>query len=169
VALMAGAFLAVSWWPIIFSRIGLRPIMEPLLLVIFAWFWPRRPWLAGLFLGLSLYTYTGARVLFLWPVLLAFYWFLWRKQIPAPQVTVGRRTLPQPLLAAIIVLLVSLALYLPLALTLRADPTLQQRVQQLEGPLTALAWGDLRPGHVRGVQLHRRSALDLHAAGTAVI
>ena len=75
VAVAAGLFLAISWWPIIFSRIGIRPIMEPVFLLLFAWFWPRRPWLAGLFLGLSLYTYTGARVIFLWPVLLAVYWF----------------------------------------------------------------------------------------------
>ena len=144
-AITTGLFLAVSWWPIIFSRIGIRPIMEPLLLVIFAWFWPRRPWLAGLFLGLSLYTYTGARVIFLWPVLLGLYWFLLRKRIAVPQAILFGRTLPQPLLAAGIVLLVALVLYLPLAVTLRADPSLQQRVQQLEGPLAALSDGNLAP------------------------
>ncbi len=144
-ALAAGLFLALSWWPIIFSRVGIRPVMEPFLLLLFAWFWPRRPWLAGLFLGLALYTYTGARVIFLWPVLLALYWFLLRRRLPAEQVTLFGRSLPQPLLAAGIALLVSLLLYLPLALTLRADPTLQQRVQQLEGPLAALRAGDAAP------------------------
>ena len=39
----------------------------------------------------------------------------------------------------------ALLVYIPLALTLRADPTLQQRVQQLEGPLTALSQGNLTP------------------------
>ncbi len=145
VSLAAGLFLAISWWPIIFSRIGLRPIMEPLLLLLFAWFWPRRPWLAGLFLGLSLYTYTGARVIFLWPLLLGLYWLLMRKRLAAPQATIFGRTMPQPLLAAGISLLVALIVYLPLALTLRADPSLQQRVQQLEGPLSALAEGNPAP------------------------
>jgi hypothetical protein len=144
-AIGAGAFLAISWWPIVFSRVGLRPIMEPVFLLLFAWFWPRRPWLAGLFLGLSLYTYTGARVLFLWPLLLGLYWFLFRSRLPAEKVSVLGRALPQPLLAAGVTLSVMLLLYAPLAITLRADPTLQQRVQQLEGPLVALREGSLRP------------------------
>jgi hypothetical protein len=145
VAVAAGLFLAISWWPIIFSRVGIRPIMEPVFLLLFAWFWPRRPWLAGLLLGFSLYTYTGARVVFLWPVLLAVYWFFMRREKSVPRVLLFGRSWPQPLLAALISLLVALIVYLPLALTLRADPTLQQRVQQLEGPLTALGEGNLAP------------------------
>jgi hypothetical protein len=145
VAVASGLFLAISWWPIIFSRIGIRPIMEPVFLLLFAWFWPRRPWLAGLFLGLSLYTYTGARVIFLWPMLLAVYWFFLGRDKSVPRVLLFGRSWPQPLVAALISLLVALVVYLPLALTLRADPTLQQRVQQLEGPLTALGEGDLSP------------------------
>ncbi len=43
-ALVAGLGLAVSWWPVVFSRIGIRPILAPLLLVAAVWFWPlRRP------------------------------------------------------------------------------------------------------------------------------
>ncbi len=145
VAIITGLFLAVSWWPIVFSRIGLRPIMEPLFLLLFAWFWPRNPWLAGLFLGLSLYTYTGARVIFLWPILLAIYWLFLRKRADVQRATLLGRDIPQPLRAALIVLLVSVSLYLPLALTLCADPSLQQRIQQLVGPLAALSQGDLRP------------------------
>ena len=66
-AVVAGLGLATGWWPILFSRIGIRPILEPVLLLLMAWFWPRRPWAAGLFLGLSLYSYTGARVVLLLP------------------------------------------------------------------------------------------------------
>jgi hypothetical protein len=145
VALAAGLFLAISWWPIIFSRIGIRPIMEPLLLLLFAWFWPRKPWAAGLFLGLSLYTYTGARVVFLWPILLMLYWLLFGRRIETPKTQMFGRSVSQPLYAAVIVLIVATAVYMPLALKLRADPTLQQRVQQLEGPLAALGQGDLQP------------------------
>lgn len=136
-ALTAGALLAVSWWPIIFSRVGLRPIMEPLFLVAFAWFWPKRPWLAGLLLGLTFYTYTGARVLFALPGLMVVYGLLlsWRRHAWQTQL----------LRAGLIVLLVATAVYLPLGLTLRADPTLQQRVEQLQGPLEALRAGDVGP------------------------
>ncbi len=139
-AVVAGIGLAVSWWPIIFSRLGIRPILEPVLLAVMAWFWPRRPWLAGLFLGLSLYSYTGARVVFLIPILFAAYWLLLGKR--------GRARFPSPyapLTTAVIVLLMAALVSLPLFLTLRADPTLQQRVDQLAGPLAALRQGDLKP------------------------
>lgn len=141
VALLTGILLAVSWWPIIFSRIGLRPGLEPLMLLLFAWFWPRRPWLAGLFLGLSLYTYTGARVVFAIPLLLALYGWL------APRVGGARRPElpPRFVRRALIVLSTVVAIFMPLWLTLRADPTLQQRVDQLAGPLDALAQGELAP------------------------
>lgn len=136
-AVLAGLGLAISWWPIVFSRVGIRPILEPVLLVMFAWFWPKRPVVAGLFLGLSLYSYTGARVVFAIPALLAVTFYLmqkgkeakWRKEVRG----------------ALIVLGVSLVVALPLFLTLRADPTLQQRVDQLAGPLEALQAGDTGP------------------------
>ena len=135
-AIATGVGLAISWWPIIFSRIGLRPILEPLLLVAAAWFWRRHPSLAGVFLGLSLYSYTGARVVFLIPVVLALLQLLARQPAPA------RR---QQVREAAIILAVTLLLYAPLYLTLRADPTLQQRVEQLAGPLDALRQGDAGP------------------------
>ena len=144
-AVAAGIGLAISWWPIIFSRVGLRPVMEPVLLLIFAWFWPRRPWLAGLFLGLTVYTYTGARVLFLLPILLALYWLMAGRWAEVPRAKLLKWQVPQPLASSLIVLFVGLLVALPLAIALRADPTLQQRVQQLEGPLTALQQGDLQP------------------------
>ena len=134
-AVTVGLGLAVSWWPIIFSRIGLRPILEPLLLVAAAWFW-QRPWLAGLFLGLSLYSYTGARVVFIWPVL----WGI--VQVIAAPDTLAKR---KQLRTAVIIVAVSLVLYIPLYWTLRSDPSLQQRVDQLAGPLNGLRQGDFGP------------------------
>ncbi|WP_420631978.1 ArnT family glycosyltransferase [Candidatus Leptofilum sp.] len=135
-AVLTGIGLAISWWPIVFSRVGIRPILEPVLLLVFAWFWPKRPWLAGLFLGLSVYSYTGARVVFAIPVLLAVYFFLAQKH------TEWRN---EQIKAALLTLGVSLLVALPLFLTLRADPTLQQRVDQLLGPLEALQNGDFQP------------------------
>ncbi len=135
-AVLAGAGLAISWWPIVFSRVGIRPILEPVLLLLFAWFWPKRPWLAGLFLGLSVYSYTGARVVFAIPALLVLYFFLTQRREGAEEG--GWK-------AALVVLGVAAVVALPLFLTLRADPTLQQRVDQLAGPLEALQAGDPQP------------------------
>ena len=132
-AVIAGLGLAISWWPIVFSRVGIRPILEPVLLLLFAWFWPKRPWLAGLFLGLSVYSYTGARVVFAIPALLGLYFFLTQRGKEAKQK------------AALVVLGVSLAVTVPLFLTLWADPTLQQRVDQLAEPLEELRVGNLQP------------------------
>ncbi|MCA9975638.1 MAG: glycosyltransferase family 39 protein [Anaerolineales bacterium] len=136
-AVVAGFGLAVSWWPLIFSRIGLRRIMEPLFLVLAAWYWPRRPWLAGLFFGLSIYTYTGARYIFLIPLALTLYLLLRRRALSPSARFSWRR--------ALLVFLIAFACYLPLAWTLHADPSLQQRVDQLSGPLDALRMGDVRP------------------------
>ncbi|MFO7540958.1 MAG: glycosyltransferase family 39 protein, partial [Chloroflexota bacterium] len=144
IAVVTGCLLAVSWWPIIFSRIGIRPIMLPLFLVGMAYFWQRRPWLAGLCLGLSLYTYTAARVVFLIPLLFIGYQFVERRLsrwLPGPNPAQSVTRYLPPLL----ILLLTGLIYLPLGLTLRADPTLQQRVDQLSGPLDALRAGDAGP------------------------
>jgi 4-amino-4-deoxy-L-arabinose transferase-like glycosyltransferase len=73
VALLAAALLAVSFWHVLFSRLGFRAISQPLLqaLVVGALFagvrqpnWRRSwPWLllAGVALGLTAYTYLAAR------------------------------------------------------------------------------------------------------------
>ncbi|MBK7219247.1 MAG: glycosyltransferase family 39 protein [Candidatus Promineofilum sp.] len=77
IALLAAALLAVSFWHVLFSRLGFRVISQPLLmaLAVAALFrglrggrWPWL-WLAGVLIGLTAYTYLAAR---LFPVLLAF-------------------------------------------------------------------------------------------------
>lgn len=135
VALIGGLGLAVSWWPIIFSRIGLRPILEPVLLLLAAWFW-KRPLLAGLFLGLSFYSYTGARIVFLLPIGFA----LGQRLAGTKQIGdwVWWRWL-------LLVLGVFALVAAPMQVTLWRDPSLQQRVDQLAGPLDALLAGDVGP------------------------
>jgi len=198
-ALVAGLGLAVSWWPVVFSRIGIRPILEPLLLVVAMWFWPLRRTtltrrglvaavLAGLCLGLAIYSYTAARVAPLIPAAMLVVFlaaaavsrlFPSRATRSTPSASEDADSAleamdsasedadsalvalppapllprsPAPLLAtrpqliyAAVVLAVSLLVYLPLGLTLRANPELQQRLEQLEGPLDALAAGDTGP------------------------
>ncbi|MCA9933841.1 MAG: hypothetical protein KC415_07960 [Anaerolineales bacterium] len=135
VALMGGTGVAVSWWPIIFSRMGLRPIFEPVLLLLAAWFW-KRPLLAGLFLGFSFYSYTGARVVFFLPI-----GFALARRL-AGQRTIGNMVWWRWL----VVVLGAFALVAaPMQITLWRDPSLQQRVDQLAGPLDALRDGDIGP------------------------
>lgn len=139
VAIFAGAGLAVGWMPIVFSRIGIRPIMDPLFLVGMAWFWWKRPFWAGVLLGLSFYTYTAARVNFLIPLGFAIYQLIF---------WVGHKrveVLWPKLKPALIILGTAIIIYLPLQWTLSADPSLQGRVQELAGPLTALQAGDVQP------------------------
>ena len=75
VALLAAALLAVSFWHLLFSRLGFRAITQPLLQALTAaallrglrrqqWRWLAA---AGIFLGLTAYTYLAAR---LFPVVL---------------------------------------------------------------------------------------------------
>ncbi len=153
-ALVAGLGLAISWWPVIFSRLGIRPIMEPVLLLIAVWLWPLRAKaitrrglltaaLAGLFLGLSIYTYTAARIILLIPVL--FMAVLAVQYLWAGRGVIERAALRTGIVYAAVVLLAGGLVYLPLAVTLRANPDLQQRLEQLEGPLTALRAGDAGP------------------------
>ncbi len=134
-AVAAGFLLAVSWWPLIFSRIGIRPILLPVLLLLAVWFW-QRPWLAGLFLGLSFYSYTAARIIFLLPLgyALAQRW--------AGQRTIGEMAWWRWLAITLGVFMLVAA---PMQLTLWRDPSLQQRVDQLSGPLDALRQGDVGP------------------------
>lgn len=140
-AVVTGLFLAVSWWPIIFSRVALRPIAEPFFLLLGVWFWPTRPWLGGLFWGLSLYTYTGARVVFLIPAAMIIY-FMGRR-ILEKKWSIGNSQ--WSIVNSFVVLAVSVLVYLPLGITLYLDPTLQQRVDQLAGPLNAVAQGNPWP------------------------
>ena len=75
-ALLAATGLAVSYWHVYFSRMGLRAILLPPLLLGLVWcFWQgryaptrrgsRRLWLigAGIILGITFYTYLAARLL----------------------------------------------------------------------------------------------------------
>ena len=71
VGLLAGGLLAVAFWHVVLSRVGLRAIMAPLFFVLVFWALgaalrrhrPPRYALGGLLLGLAQYTYISARLL----------------------------------------------------------------------------------------------------------
>ncbi len=130
--------LSVGWMPLIFSRIGIRAIMEPLFLVAAAWFWQKKPLVAGLLLGLSLYTYSAARVVFALPLFLMVTETLIWKMKPDGKL----RDRLRPLL---IIFVTAVLIYMPLQLTFIADPTLQVRAQQAQGTLNALLAGNVQP------------------------
>lgn len=142
VATITCALMAIHWWSVIFSRVGLRPIMYPVFLLLAFWFWPRNSWATGLFLGLSMYTYTAARIIPLLPLGIIIYALIFQQKRASADSVVRLSSLAQ---AGAIALTICMIVYAPLGLTLRADPTLQQRVNQLDGPLDALQRGEIAP------------------------
>ncbi|MCD6553164.1 MAG: glycosyltransferase family 39 protein, partial [Anaerolineae bacterium] len=153
VALITGAGLAVSWWPVFYSRVGLRAIALPLFAALGALFlWQgifrsslatsRRDRafayaafaLAGLSLGISLYTYPSSRLI---PVVFALF---------AGYLALFRRSLFKRTWAGFALCLVLAGLiFLPLGYYLHTHPGVEARVNQLEEPLRDLAKGNPRP------------------------
>ncbi len=78
VGLMAALWLALSYWHLNYSRLGIEPVLFPLFIIVTCYFLWRATrtertsdyLVAGLFLGLSAYTYRAARVV---PLMLLLY------------------------------------------------------------------------------------------------
>ncbi len=157
-ALLTAAGLAVGFWSLMSARQGLRSSLLPTLFVLaLLFFWrglecvtkqpgmvrsslwcgSRRLWPflgAGLFLGLSFYTYIPARGLWLVFPALLFYWFY------------GRRDLLRPMAGRIAVMLLTMFLVaLPLLRFLYLNPQAETRINQLAGPLRLAQTGDFAP------------------------
>lgn len=159
-AIVASASLAVSFWAISTSRMALRSALLPVFFTASIYFlWhalypherqvvhvpriaPRAArWInfvmAGLFLGLSLYTYMAARVL---PVIFALMWVY---------LLIFKRELWKRSWAGIIGAgLIGLALAAPMFAYLAANPEVEVRLSQLSGPIDQFLAGD--PGQVLG-------------------
>jgi 4-amino-4-deoxy-L-arabinose transferase-like glycosyltransferase len=146
-ALLTSALLAVSFWAVSTDRQALRSALLPALFSASVYFvWRalsirairariRVGWfyygMAGLFLGLSLYTYMAARVLpgvyvLLWLYLLVFHRQVWR----------------QNWLGIIVVVALGVGLSLPMFAYLAANPGSEARLSQLGGPIDRLFAGD---------------------------
>lgn len=141
-ALVAAGGIAVTWWPTIFSRLGIRAISLPLLLtlaVLFLWRGIKRRrrrmiMASGLVFGLAFYTYTSA---FWLPVI----GLSWLTYLFIAQRNLIRRHFRGLLGVAIIALWIAA----PLFAYLYYNPELQERATQLSGPLQALREGDVQP------------------------
>jgi 4-amino-4-deoxy-L-arabinose transferase-like glycosyltransferase len=137
-ALIASALMAVSFWPIFLSRVGLRAASVPMMAALSAWVLfeafhrQQRRWfvLAGIALGVSLYTYPAARALpVVYVLLFTFYSLLNRK-------------LHRPLLITLVTALIVVA---PLAYTITTLPEADVRLQQLGGPVQDALKGNVEP------------------------
>lgn len=106
-AVIAAAWLAGSWWHLLLSRVGLRPVLlSPLLMLALVLFW--RGWrrgrgldfgAAGLFLGLAQYTYLPARLA---PLVLAGFAVVWSIQARASLHRLWSGLLVTALVAAVV-------------------------------------------------------------------
>jgi hypothetical protein len=158
-ALLAAAGLAVGFWPVMAGRQALRSIALPTLFSLAVLlFWKGltdgrwslvggRWWaaggrrsavafaVAGLFLGLTFYTYIPARVMWLAFPALTLYLLLWGG--------LATRRYKQRVVAGLgLTLIVAALVAAPLFLYLAGNPGLEVRIDELSAPLRAAAGGD---------------------------
>ena len=152
-ALLTAGWLATSFWPLFYARVALRALSLPLTASLSAYFLLRainaptsQPthlpnsqsttsrvshWLlAGLFLGLSLYTYMASRVLpFILVAFLAYYFLVYSPT-------------PIPWRHLLVFLAVATLVSAPLVMWLMAHPGAEYRIAEVQDPLVRLLAGD---------------------------
>lgn len=139
-AVWTAAGLAVAFWPVFWSRVGLRGMLLPLFLLLGAdALWhslkaPRQAYWAGLWLGLSAYTYSAVRAL---PVFLC----VWGLYL----LLFCRGWLRNSWKVWMHACVVALVVAAPIIGYLWLNPTVQYRVQEVNAPLAALAQGNVGP------------------------
>lgn len=163
IALTAAALLAVTFFPVFYSRLALRAITLPVLSALsFYFFWmgtmqggrpkaeggkpfilhPSSLILSGVFAGLSLYTYMAARAV---PIFYA----LWILYLLVFQRDIFKRNWRGIVLFAGIYLVIAL----PLLLFLQGIPDGEFRISEIDAPLQALLAGDIGPVLLNGVKI----------------
>ncbi|MFQ5612471.1 MAG: hypothetical protein ACE5H9_10090 [Anaerolineae bacterium] len=123
-ATLGGLVLAVTYWPIVISRLGQRPVLVPLISVPLFWFFLKgwaggqKRWfiLSGLLMGLEGYTYSAARLL---PVILAL--ALLPEFLPGMR-QAGSLSYRSRMTHSFVFIAVALAVYLPMAWYLVVHP-----------------------------------------------
>jgi len=158
--LLTVGWLATSFWPLLYARVALRAISLPFTASLCAYFLfraidatgalpaaesnqPRssRPtgsgttaWLlAGLFLGVSVYTYMASRILPAILVAFLIYFFL-----------ATRSRAPIPWSRLLLFLLTAAVISAPLVIWLATHPGAEYRIAEVQEPLTRLLRGDAR-------------------------
>ncbi len=137
-ALIASALMAVSFWPLFLSRVGLRAASVPMMAALSAWLLfeafhrQQRHWfvLTGIALGVSLYTYPAARA---WPVVYVLFFAIY---------SALTRKVSRPLL---ITLAVAVIVFAPLGYLISTLPEADMRLQQLGGPVQEALNGNFEP------------------------
>ncbi len=150
VGLLAGVGLACSFWSLMYSRIGLRHVsVLPFMLAAWAFFWLgvrgvgdacRRPRvsllirfaLAGVSLGVGLYTYFAARGVPIVLVAMLVYWAVW-----------DRRRWRRHVGGVLLALAVTVVMAIPLVVSVARLPAMVGRVEEVALPLTEAMQGDL--------------------------
>ena len=148
VALLAIAWSGVSFWPLFYARVSYRAILLPLVAALSAYFFLRvllRPLdragrapgsclskalTAGLFVGLSIYTYMAARIL---PFILA---------ALVVYVKLVRPRMSIPWCGVLVIFLIAALVSAPLLLWLAIHPGAESRVAEVRLPLDRLLVGD---------------------------
>jgi 4-amino-4-deoxy-L-arabinose transferase-like glycosyltransferase len=161
VALLASLALAVSFWSLMYSRIGIRHISLPVfMLASFICFWrglqgyletdgeieapsgdrlyEKRSaiWfaLAGMFLGIGFYTYFASRGIPIILLLFGLYLFLFQ-----------RDTIKRGWRGFLLMFGLALILAVPLIVTLQQQPETEARVEELAVPLAEAREGNFAP------------------------
>jgi 4-amino-4-deoxy-L-arabinose transferase-like glycosyltransferase len=148
IAALSTAMLAVSFWSIFFSREGSRVIaLTPLPCLAIYLLWRgieragERQWHAwvdfaggGIFLGIGSYVYVAARAMYLLPVVFAVYLAVLRPP-----------KFRQAWTGILILIVIAVIVAAPLFFQLHQNPAMEQRLDQLTGPLDALKKGNPRP------------------------
>ncbi|MEA3453079.1 MAG: glycosyltransferase family 39 protein [Patescibacteria group bacterium] len=120
-ALLASFFLAISFWHIIFSRIGFRGAFLPLILVFSFYFFFKglrkknifSLIVSGIFFGLGFYTYSSFRLAFLiLPFIVVPYFFVFKKE----------KQLKKFFLSAFSFIISTIIVFVPLGLHFLARP-----------------------------------------------
>jgi 4-amino-4-deoxy-L-arabinose transferase-like glycosyltransferase len=144
-ALLAAAWMAVSFWCVMTSRVGLRAVTLVVTFTASAYcFWltiplSRRRWmwlsLSGIFLGASFYTYMASRAT--WAVYPLFLVYLLALRLFGVNSEWKRQ-----LVGVAVLLLIAALVAAPLAHFLITHPEIEQRIGQLSAPLEQAARGD---------------------------
>ncbi len=148
-ALLAAAWMAIAFWCVMTSRIGLRAVTLAVIFTASALcFWlafsapedkPRRRWtwyaLSGIFLGASIYTYMASRAMPL--VYVLFLAYLAVPRIRSSQIRQWQ--------GIVVLLLIAGLVAAPLIHFLVTHPEAEQRIEQLSEPLERAAQGDFGP------------------------